>query len=79
MDGPEEDKKPQTFKPGEALRRALETRGVTISAGEAALLANRLLGLIQQGLIVPANLPGADTDTPSSARGSGSTPGAHSE
>ena len=38
---------------GEPLARALGARGCALSAGEAALLADRLLSLIQQGLIVP--------------------------
>ena len=41
---------------GEPLARALRARGCALSAGEAALLAERLLSLIQQGLIVPARL-----------------------
>jgi hypothetical protein len=41
---------------GEPLARALSAHGVALSAGEAALLAERLLSLIQQGLIVPARL-----------------------
>jgi hypothetical protein len=41
---------------GEALARALRARGCELSAGEAALLADRLLDLIAEGLIVPAQL-----------------------
>jgi len=41
---------------GEPLARALSAHGVALSAGEAALLAERLLSLIQQGLIVPGRL-----------------------
>lgn len=39
---------------GEPLARMLRARGCALSAGEAALLAERLLSLIAQGLIVPA-------------------------
>jgi hypothetical protein len=51
---------------GEPLARALRARGCALSAGEAALLAERLLSLIQQGLIVPAKLrtDAADTAAP---------------
>jgi hypothetical protein len=41
---------------GEPLARALSAHGGALSAGEAALLAERLLSLLQQGLIVPAKL-----------------------
>jgi hypothetical protein len=38
---------------GEPLARMLRARGCALSAGEAALLAERRLSLIAQGLIVP--------------------------
>jgi len=45
---------PQERQSGEALQRALEARGATISLEEARQLAKALLSLIEQGLIVPA-------------------------
>jgi hypothetical protein len=55
---------------GEPLARALSAHGVALSAGEAALLAERLLSLIAQGLIVPAKLrPDAETAAPAEEPG----------
>jgi hypothetical protein len=48
---------------GEALARALEARGCVLSVGEAALLADQLLSLIAEGLIVPAQLRAPDETT----------------
>jgi hypothetical protein len=52
---------------GEPLARALRAHGGALSAGEAALLAERLLSLIQQGLIVPGKLRAEAAETAPSA------------
>jgi hypothetical protein len=52
---PEKEAKP---KPGEALQRALEARGIEISLEEAQRLASTLLGFIERGLLVPVDRSG---------------------
>jgi hypothetical protein len=51
---------------GGPLRRALSELGCALSAGEAALLADQLLALIAEGLIVPAKLRAEDDAAPES-------------